>query len=271
MTAPTTTRAQGDEMKPYYDEDGITIYCGDCREVLPHLAASSVDATIADPPYGTTACAWDSVIPFDDMWRELKRLNKPNAATVLFGAQPFSSALVMSNPEMFRYEWIWEKNRTGKFAQAPYRPLEVDERILVFSHGTCTKNSRIRMRYNPQGTKSAHIIHNDRKGRSEHRPNRKDRGLYVQSITNYPRTVLRIASEFETQHPTQKPEELMCYLIATYTNPGDLVLDFTMGSGTTLRAAKDLGRRAIGIEIDEGYCEIAARRLSQNVLALEAL
>lgn len=255
-------------MKPYYEQGGITIYHGDCLEVLPMLSAASIDAVITDPPYGTTACAWDTVIPFAPMWAQIKRLVKPRAAVVLFGQEPFASVMRMSNVEWYRYDWVWEKTRTGKFAQAPYRPLEVDERIAVFSAATCTKNSRIRMKYNPQGVKAVRLVCNDRKGRTVHRPNRKDRGEYIQHFTNYPHTVLRVSSEFGAEHPTQKPLDLLRYLILTYTNPGDLVLDFTMGSGTTLVAAKHLGRRAIGIERELKYVEIAIDRLQQEVMAL---
>jgi DNA modification methylase len=252
-------------MTPY------TLYNGDCLDVLSGLAPQSVDAVICDPPYGTTACKWDSVIPFEPMWRELKRLIRPRGAVVLFGSQPFTSALIMSNPSMFRYSLVWEKNRVGKFAQAPYRFLDTHEDIAVFSDAHTAHNSRMRMLYNPQGVKAANIRCFDRKGHTPLRANRKDRGAYVQTATNYPRSVLKFANEFKTVHTTQKPLALMEYLIRTYTNEGDTVLDFTMGSGTTGHACDNLGRSFIGIEKDETYFNIAQERIATAYEPLRAM
>jgi site-specific DNA-methyltransferase (adenine-specific) len=250
----------------------VTIYHGDCLEIMPALESAGIDATIADPPYGTTACAWDSVIPFAPMWEQLKRLNKPSAAIVLFGSQPFTSALVMSNAEWFRYEWMWNKYTPTGFLNAKYAPLKSHESIVVFSQG--------RHQYNPQ--KYLKPYQGARTGRGFKNAGAPSKGEVYGGLVNgsgfrsefaYPKTVLEFHTgngwdKRENEHPTQKPVELLRYLILTYTNPGDTVLDFTMGSGTTLRAAKDLGRRAIGIEINERYCDLAARRLSQEVLAL---
>lgn len=247
-------------MKPYYEHNGITIYCGDCLEVMPHLEPT--DAIITDPPYGTTACSWDTVIPFDPMWTNVKRLIKPSGAVVLFGSQPFTSTLIMSNLKWFKYEWIWEKSNAVDFATATIRPRKMHENIMVFS-----KNGHT---YHPQMTKGQPYIDKPRK-----RTNRVHGSVMPKlGITNmgtrYPSSVIKRSNpNNEGLHPTQKPLDLMQYLVLTYTQPNDLVLDFTCGSGTTLVAAKQLGRRAIGIELEEKYCEIAAQRLSQEVMQLE--
>lgn len=252
-------------MKPYYDHNGITIYHGDCLEVLPMLS-EPVDAVIADPPYGTTACAWDTVIPFAPMWAQIKRLVKPRAAVALFGSQPFTSALVMSNPKWFKYEWVWEKDTGTNFYNAPYQPLKVHEGIVIFSSAGASFTERGAMSYHPQSTKGK--AYTAAQGRAKHTYHAyADAHTTVNTGTRYPRSVLRFNTDGGL-HPTQKPLDLLRYLILTYTNPGDLVLDFTMGSGTTIVAAKHLGRRAIGVEMDERYVNVAIDRLQQEVLAL---
>lgn len=251
----------GGSVKPYYQHNGITIYHGNCLDILPTIDAQSIDAVIADPPYGTTACAWDSVIPFEPMWRELKRIIKPRGAIVLFGSQPFTSALVMSNLGMFKYSLVWDKGRGREPQLANVRPMKAHEDVCVFCDGKTP--------YNPQ---KVALERPDRRGRNP--VNGGAQGI-IKSYVNRPReyhdrfplSVMRFAGE-QGLHPTQKPLALMEYLIQTYTNEGDTVLDFTCGSGTTLRAAKNLGRRAIGIELDERYCDTAARRLSQEVMEL---
>jgi len=238
-----------------------TLHHGDCLAILPTLEAQSVDAVICDPPYGTTACKWDSVIPFAPMWEAIKRLLKPRGACVLFGAEPFASTLRLSNLDWYRYDWTWIKTRPSAFAQAPYRPLDVTEIITVFSQATSTKNSRLRMKYSPQGTIAVVWKCKDNKGNNAHRPGRKPRGEYIQTQTNYPQNVLRFSSAFGKLHPTEKPLALLEYLVKTYTDEGDTVLDFTMGSGTTGHACMNLRRRFIGIERDAGYYAIAERRI----------
>lgn len=231
---------------------------GDCLDILPTLPDASVDAVICDPPYGTTACKWDSVIPFEPMWRELKRLIKPRGAVVLFGSQPFTSALVMSNPGWFRAAWVWEKQKPTNFLQAKRQPLRAHEDVVVFSDSA--------MRYNPQGLQLVNV--------KSGRKNKAARGVYrdvpgadyVQTVGNYPRTVLKFDTDTSNPHPTAKPVALMEYLIRTYTDAGDVVLDFTMGSGTTGVACVNTGRRFIGIERDAGYFAIAERRIAEAAM-----
>jgi site-specific DNA-methyltransferase (adenine-specific) len=247
----------------------MNLYHGDCLEVLPTLPAQSVDAVICDIPSGRTACAWDVVIPFDAMWRELKRLVKPRGAIVLLGCtQPFTSMLVMSNLEMFKYQWHWKKSRPSSFVDAKNRPLRSIEDICVFSSAPVGHVSLLgekRMMYNPQGLiRVDRIIRQDAKTRTSKtngaRPSHKNETL--QEFTNYPTDLLNIPSVGNAVHPTQKPVPLMEYLIRTYTNEGDTVLDFAMGSGTTLIGCLNTGRRGIGIEQDENYFNVAHRRIS---------
>lgn len=231
------------------------LFHGDCLEIMPTLAAGTVDAVITDPPYGTTACKWDSVIPFDAMWDGIKHVVKPRAAVVLFGSQPFTSALVMSNPKWFKQNVIWEKQQPTGFLDANRKHLDSHEDVLLFSDGLAT--------YNPQNTKAVKV--------KSGRKNKGGNGVYgsvknadyVQTVGNYPRSVIRQKCVTHKQiHPTQKPVALVEYLIKTYTNEGDTVLDFTMGSGTTGVAAMRTGRRFIGIEMDKGYFDIAHERIA---------
>ena len=236
---------------------------GDCVEKMKDIPAGSVDMILTDPPYGTTECKWDSVVPFEPMWEQLQRVVKDDGAVVLFGSEPFTSLLVCSNLDKFKYKLIWRKSRIQHFAQAPYRFLTETEDILVFSRGGTAKNAKIRMKYNPQGL----VKINKRvkgKGYSEHRPGRMVQDDYMQEWTNYPRDILEFSSvQGNLSHPTQKPVALLEYLIKTYTNEGDAVLDFTMGSGSTGVACVNLNREFIGIELDEGYFNIAEKRIKE--------
>ena len=244
------------------------LYQGDCLEVMATLEAQSVDAIICDPPYGTTACKWDSVIPFEPMWAQLKRLIKPRGAIVLFGSQPFTSALVMSNPGMFKYQYVWRKSksRIANYAMVKDMPGKIHEDIVVFSAGMIAHNSTSKMTYNPQGaTRIDTPIVYDYGGTKggQHLPNRKPQKIPgVQEFTNYPTTIIDIPSETRFIHPTQKPLALLEYLVKTYTNDDQTVLDFTMGSGTTGHACANTGRRFIGIERDAGYFAIAQQRIA---------
>ena len=237
-----------------------TLYHGNCLDVLPTLPAQSVDAIIADPPYGTTACKWDSVIPLEAMWRELKRVIKPNGAIVLFCGQPFTSVLVASNIKQFKYCWTWDK-KTGKgHLVAKIRPMQQTEDIAVFGQGRIT--------YNPICT-----------AQKPRRLKEYSRTEIMGGTCNpdyervtdflYPKTLLHFPwSPTESLHPTQKPVELLRYLVRTYTNPGETVLDFTMGSGTTGVACAMEGRHFIGVELDAGYFDIARKRIESVQPAL---
>lgn len=257
-------------MKPYYQDEAVTLYHARCEDVLPHLDMS-FDAVICDPPYGTTACAWDTPIDFAFMWRELKRLTRRNAAIVLFGSQPFTSALVMSNPEWFKYAMVWKKSRPFDIFNSKNKPVRIHEDILVFSDGTVANKSPRRMTYNPQGLiKVDRVWSRPRAYNSAHGYDRpSDKLDRILEFTNYPQTVLEFANPNNNiQHPTQKPLDLLEYLVLTYTNPGDTVLDFAAGSGTTAVAAKKLGRKCVAVEMELEYCEAAAARLYQGVFDL---
>ncbi len=228
---------------------------GDCLELMKDIPDGSVDAIITDPPYGTTACKWDTIIPFDPMWEQLKRVTKKNGAIVLFGSQPFTSALVMSNPEWFRHHWVWIKEKGTGFQVAKYRPMMKTEDIIMFSKESAKYNPQmvlrdkpLKYRYPTVQSRSNPLAHYEKKE--------------VVATHKYPENTLTFKTE-RGYHPTQKPVALMEYLIKTYTNEGETVLDFTMGSGTTGLAAKNLNRNFIGIELDEEYFEIAKKRIEE--------
>ena len=242
----------------------IDLYKGDCLEVMKEIKNGSVDAIITDPPYGTTACKWDSVIDFELMWEQLNRIIKPNGAIVLFGSEPFSSALRMSNIKNYKYDWIWDKASATNFVHAKNKPMKQHEIISVFSLGTTVHKgqSKARMDYNPQGL----IEINKKRKKTKtsgvnftERPSHKDE--FISTHTNYPKTILTFKRD-KGLHPTQKPIALMEYLIKTYTNENETVLDFTMGSGSTGVAAKQTNRKFIGIEQDEKYFNIASERIN---------
>jgi site-specific DNA-methyltransferase (adenine-specific) len=214
------------------------------------------DAIIADPPYGQTACSWDSIIPLEPLWAEYKRLIKGNGAVVLFGSQPFTSRLVMSNLDWFKYEWVWDKKLAGNIFLCDYQPLKIHESVLVFGGNI----------YNPQIVPRKEIRkYKDKYGGGESF-GKKGTGNKLHILTNkQPTSIIEFSNaQRNGDHPTQKPVALMSYLIRTYTNPGEIILDNTMGSGTTLVAAKNEGRRAVGIEISEEYCQIAVDRLTNT-------
>ena len=245
------------------------LYHGDCLEIMPILPLlyGPVDMVLADPPYGTTACKWDSIIPLEPMWAQLKRVIKPNGAAVLFGSEPFSSLLRASNLSEFKYDWYWRKSRPSGFTNAKLKPLKDIEVISVFSDGATANGSQKNMLYFPQGLEDANvewsrprIYTGSDKGVS---PSRKNHALRrVIEKTGYPRQVLDFANpNKDVLHPTQKPVALMEYLIRTYTNEGDTVLDFTMGSGTTGVACHNTNRKFIGIELEETYFNVAKERI----------
>lgn len=235
---------------------------GDCLEMMKLIPDGSVDMVLCDLPYGTTSSKWDAVIPFEHLWQEYRRIAKKGAAIVLTAAQPFTSVLIASNIEQFRYSWVWRKSRASNQAMAKAQPLRVHEDICVFSDLSAHNAAKERMPYNPQDLKyvgkmtkqGAKITENLGEGRTR-------KTEYFQEWGDYPKSVLDFASEGKTVHPTQKPVALMEYLIRTYTNEGDTVLDNTMGSGTTGVASVNTGRQFIGIERDDKYFAIAQKRI----------
>ena len=232
---------------------------GDCLEIMPTLPAGSVDMVLTDPPYGTTACKWDSVIPFEPMWSGVKHCTKRNAAIVMTASQPFTSALVMSNIDDFAFCWVWDKCFGGNFVQAKRQPIKDHEDIVVF----CKSGKQ--PLYYPQMIKRDKPIRSGGNEQAEGKAIRmkpKDYNLNKTYAMKFPTSQIRFSCrEGRGLHPTQKPVELMEYLIKTYSNEGDTVLDFTMGSGTTGVACKRLRRNFIGIELDPGYFEIAQKRI----------
>jgi len=243
---------------------------GDCLAVMHDIADGSVDMVLCDPPYGTTACKWDSVIPFEPMWAHLKRIVKPNGAIVLTASQPFTSALVMSNVDMFKYEWVWRKSKGANFTHAKNMPIKFHENVLVFSAAPIGHNSQLgnrRMNYSPQGLRKVDKKWSrPRKYETEHGLSRVRHSLErVIEFENYPTSVVEFSNSSNRErglHPSQKPVALMGYLIRTYTNPGETVLDFTMGSGTTGVACVNTGRNFIGIELGKAYFDIAEKRIA---------
>ena len=235
-------------------DNNLWLMHGDCLELMASIPDGSVDMILCDLPYGTTACKWDTVIPFEPLWAQYRRVAKRNAAIVLTANHPFTATLVASNLREFRYSWVWEKSKPVGHLRAKLQPMRAHEDVLVFGVSS--------PKYNPQGlvaieprmvtrTNTGGVY-----GRQAGMPS-------VQSFTNYPRTVLKFGVE-EGIHPTQKPVALMEYLIRTYTKEGDTVLDNCMGSGSTGVAALNCGRRFIGIERDDAYFEIAQRRIEDS-------
>ena len=240
-----------------------TLIHGDCLDVMATLDAGSVDLILADLPYGTTACKWDTVIPFALLWESYRRLLKPRGAVVLTASQPFTSALVMSNPDWFKYCWVWEKTRPGDVFNAKNKPLKVHEDICVFSPGTTANCSPRRMTYNPVGVKSGGVpASNPRRPSSFMSPRPSHLATHVTLGTGYPTSIVRISNpNHKSVHPTQKPVELMEYLVRTYTDPEMVVLDNCMGSGTTGIACANLGREFIGVEREAEYFGRAETRI----------
>jgi DNA modification methylase len=238
----------------------IKLLRGDCLEIMKSIPNQSIDAIITDPPYGTTACKWDSIIPFDLMWEQLNRIIKPNGAIVLFGSEPFSSALRMSNIKNYKYDWIWEKPKGTGHLNANKQPMRYTENVSVFYQKQCV--------YIPQKTNGHKPANTNGKRKKE----TDLYGKYKEQISGgyterHPKNIIQINnvnSAHGILHPTQKPVALMEYLIKTYTNENELVLDFTMGSGSTLVACQNTNRNGIGIEQDENYFKIAEQRIKEN-------
>ena len=239
---------------------GSTFVNADCFDVFPFIEDKSIDAIICDLPYGTTACKWDSILPFDKLWEQYERIIADNGAIVLTAQQPFTSALIMSNTKLYKYDWYWKKSKPVGFANAKKMPLKDVETISVFYKSL--------PKYNPQGLEKCNrVISNSTKKIKQNNITAINGGAFktdtfIQEFTNYPRQIIEIGVE-QGLHPTQKPLELMEYLVKTYTNEGDMVLDNTMGSGTTNLACIKLNRKSIGIEKEKQYYDVAVRRASE--------
>lgn len=237
-----------------------SVILGDCLQMMPTLPSNSIDMILCDLPYGTTACAWDSLIPFEPLWAEYKRLLRANGVIVLTAQQPFSSALVMSNPSWFRYEWIWEKSMAANVFNAKKQPMKRHENVLVFYNKQPTYNPQMEVGkpYTDNRATNTRFSHNILGNRPKRVPT-------TNHGTRYPKSVqLFKQGNNKTLHPTQKPLALFEYLIKTYTNPNDVVLDNCAGSGTTGVAAQNLGREYVLIEQDEKYFNIINERLMEG-------
>jgi len=253
------------EENRYYETNNGILYKGKAIEMMSKFPKDIFDAIITDPPYGTTACKWDVVIPFEDMWRELKKIRKDRTPIVLFGSEPFSSLLRVSNLKEFKYDWIWVKDKPNNFALANKQPMKYHEVISVFYKKQCIYNKQLERRTG-SGSKRCNYIVDNSKRYSEHLT-LKDKPKFYDKDWKNPSSVQFFSTgrRQDLVHPTQKPLELLEYLIKTYTNEGDLVLDFTCGSGTTLVACEKLNRRWIGIEINPEYCEITKKRIEEII------
>ena len=244
--------------------ENYRLYLGDCLDVMDRLIKEGiiVDAIICDPPYQITSCEWDKIIPFDEMWKRLNKLIKDNGAIVLFGCEPFSSALRMNNIKNYKYDWIWEKSRNSNPSLAKTQPLRHYENILIFS-----KDGN-KVVYYPQMEEGEEYA--TRKGAggkfAGNKVNKTEQKVEKRK-GRYPKNVIRFKSCYPNSivHPTQKPIDLMEYLIKTYTLEGELVLDFTMGSGTTGVACVNTNRKFIGIELEENYFNIAKERIEEKL------
>lgn len=248
-----------------------SVVFGDCLDVMKNIEDKSIDMILCDLPYGITVCKWDAIIPFDQLWEQYRRIIKDNGVIALTAVQPFTSLLICSNIEMFKYCWTWKKSKGSNFLHAPNMPLKVIEDICIFSFGGIKhKNESIdtRMKYNPQGTKkgSTFVKHNPNTSELKyHRESHSNHTTgYFYKLENYPTTLFDFKSD-KGLHPTQKPVALFEYLIRTYTNENDLVLDNCAGSGTTAIACINTNRNYILIENNEKYYNIIKDRIKKRL------
>ena len=246
------------------------VYHGDCLELMIDIPDKSIDMILCDLPYGTTACRWDSVIPFEILWEHYKRIIKDNGAIALFGSEPFSSLLRCSNLGMYKYDWIWKKNKSSNFINAKYQPLKNYETVSIFSKKASTYSIKGNMFYNPQGVielKASKIQTRKgiKKGEIYHsNPNIET----LQKYSNYPTCIIELPMVTKPLHPTQKPVELCEYFIKTYTNEGDVVLDNCCGSGSTVIAAINTNRGYIAMEKEEEYYLLTKNRIKKHMEGL---
>ena len=240
------------------------LHHGDCLDILPKIPAASVDLILVDLPYGTTGIVWDTPLPLTNLWNEYERVLKKTGCVVLFGSQPFTSTLILSNLRWFKYELIWDKNKCGSPGLAKIRPMKTHENIVVFAPGKTTYNPQM-VAGEPYSRRAPKKVRCNNHGYGFS----NEKGIENEG-TRYPKSVLNISRDFSAQqqvHPTQKPVPLLEWLIATYSNPNQVVLDNTMGSGSTGVAAMNLGRRFIGIEQDPEYFNIAEGRINYAATA----
>ena len=247
----------------------MTLLQGDCLELMKQVPDKSIDLILCDLPYGTTALKWDKVLDKNKLWEQYKRIIKDNGIICLFGAQPFTSMLIASNLDMYRYSWLWKKESATGYLNSKYRPLQITEDIVVFSYAKVGSLAKHPITYHPPGLVEVNIV-------KKNNPNstwRKNKGYdsmnnelnsdkeFIQKYTGYPNNILEFPRDKNTVHPTQKPVALLEYLVKTYTNEGDTVLDNCMGSGSTGVACQNTNREFIGMELDEKYYKIACERL----------
>jgi len=240
---------------------------GDCLEEMKNIPDKSIDMILCDLPYGTTACKWDTIIPFEPLWEQYKRVIKDNGAIVLTASQPFTSALVMSNIDWFKYEWVWNKITGRGHLVAKHRPMAQHENILVFGKGKTKYNPQMVLMDKPQKGYSSDGNIGDTRTAIMGGKTTKQREVIIRTH-KYPKTIITQGVDGKYVHPTQKPVALFEYLIKTYTNEGDLVLDNCAGSGTTGVACKNLNRNFILIEQDEKYCEVIKERVGCEIIKL---
>lgn len=245
----------------------IELMLGDCIEKMSEIAPGTVDMILADPPYGVTACEWDSIIDLEIMWEQLRRVIKPNGAIVIMASQPFTSSLIMSASALFKYCWVWNKGTGSNFQQVKKQPMRYTEDVCVFSKEPHTYHPIKTLRKKPKDYSKRTTSRNKNNNVYNRHPNEKKLNILI--IDKYPSNIIEISSQIaecnnvNRVHPTQKPIALMEYLIRTYTRRGETVLDFTMGSGTTGVACVNLDRGFIGIELDENYFNIANERIKE--------
>ena len=249
------------------------IYNEDCLEGMKRIPDKSIDMILADLPYGTTASKWDSIIDFEKLWEEYERIISDNGAIVLTASGSFTHKVISSNEKLFKYKWIWIKSRPGNFVNANNRPMTKYEEILVFSKGNTANGSKNKMKYNPQGlievNKTTKASPNRFGSMAGKRPSHQK--YTKQRYTNYPVDILEFNSLGSYSHPNQKPVDLFEYLIKTYTNEGETVLDNCMGSGTTAIACLNTNRNFIGFELDKEYFDVATKRIEKHEQQLKTI
>lgn len=234
------------------------LFCGDCLELMKDIPDGSIDMILCDLPYGTTACKWDTIIPFEPLWEQYKRIINGNGAIVLFGSEPFSTELRHSNLKMYKYDWVWNKKKAGNIFLAKYQPMKIHENIMVFGNGT--------VKYYPIMTKREKVKKSKNYGTGETMGgDRRPQDMVYTYTHKNPTTILEFSNAVQKGklHPTQKPVALLEYLIRTYTNEGETVLDNCMGSGSTGVACVNTGRKFIGMEKEHKYFEIAKQRIDE--------